>query len=75
VEETENQCAWSATTKPVSVTVEAEADGMGVSVNVPFACMFPPLPLLAGRRYVWQLSVNGASSGSWRAAFLVNRDA
>jgi hypothetical protein len=48
---------------------------MGVSVNVPFACMFPPLPLLGGRRYVWQLSVNGASSGSWRAAFLVNRDA
>jgi hypothetical protein len=48
---------------------------MGVSVNVPFACMFPPLPLKAGRRYVWQLSVDGTSNTGWRAAFLVNRDA
>lgn len=46
--------------------------GRGVPATVPFACMFGPLPVQPGKRYVWQLSIDGTGRPEWRASFLVS---
>lgn len=41
----------------------------GTPFNVPLAFNFGPLPLLAGQRYVWRVSIDGVSEEGWEAAF------
>lgn len=54
---------------------DRRADRVGVSVPVPFACMFAPLGLMNGNRYVWRLTIDGETSEEWQAAFLVDESA
>lgn len=41
----------------------------GSVLPMPFAISFAPLPLPAGRRYVWELTVDGESDETWVAPF------
>jgi hypothetical protein len=42
----------------------------GTPLDVPAAINFGPLPLPPGRRYVWQLRVNGDMREEWQVAFV-----
>lgn len=41
----------------------------GTPLTVPIAINSGPLPLPAGRRYVWSLTVNGETDQSWQLGF------
>jgi hypothetical protein len=41
----------------------------GTPLPVPIAIPLAPLPLAAGRRYVWQLYVNDETHDDWRLSF------
>jgi hypothetical protein len=43
----------------------------GVPLDVPFAVNLGPLPLAAGKRYVWKLTIDGESQSDWQIAFSV----
>jgi hypothetical protein len=43
----------------------------GAPIVVPLAINFPTLPVRSGRRYLWQLQINGASRTEWRLPLLV----
>lgn len=43
----------------------------GTPQTVPVAMNIGPLPLAAGRDYVWRCSVNGATEDAWRLPFSV----
>jgi hypothetical protein len=41
----------------------------GTPLDLPLAVTVPPLPLEAGGRYEWRLSIDGESDDDWRVAF------
>lgn len=43
----------------------------GTPIDVPVAINFGPLPLASGRRYVWQLSIDGEADPTWTRDFYV----
>src|SRR5690606_8928900 len=62
--------------RPVAVSGRFEAGrpaGVrpGTPLTVPLAIGFPALPVAAGRRYRWQLTIDGRSRSGWQAAFTV----
>jgi uncharacterized protein DUF6941 len=42
---------------------------MGSPLDVPIAVNLPPLPVEAGERYEWRLTVDGESNADWAVAF------
>lgn len=50
-------------------------DRVGVPIPVPFACVFGPLGLEGGKRYVWRLFIDEETSEEWQASFLVSYEA
>lgn len=46
----------------------------GTPLDVPLAMTIPPMPLAPGR-YVWRLSIDGASHDDWEVAFTVRAQA
>jgi hypothetical protein len=44
---------------------------VGAPIVVPLAINFPTLPVQHGRRYLWQLQINGASRADWRLPLFV----
>ena len=62
--------------KPVEVRGQFEAGrpaGIppGTPLDAVLAINIPPLQLTPGRRYVWRLSINGASQEDWQTGFTV----
>ena len=43
----------------------------GSFIDVPVAVNFGPFPLEPGRRYVWQLSIDGETNADWNREFFV----
>ena len=43
----------------------------GTPLTVPLAIGFSALPVVAGRRYLWQLSIDGQTRTAWQSAFTV----
>ncbi len=41
----------------------------GTQLDVPFAVNLPPLPLEPGKRYFWQLTIDGVTNEEWQLAF------
>jgi hypothetical protein len=69
-----------AADRPILVGGEFEAGrpaGVtpGVSLDVPLAINFAALPLQAGRRYTWRLSIDDNSEPDWRVGFSVREAA
>lgn len=61
---------------PVAIEIEMQLEvgrppGMksGTPISAPFALNFPPFPLTPGRRYSWELSVNGDTEADWHLSF------
>ena len=46
----------------------------GTPLELPLAVNSAPLPLEAGSRYEWRLSIDGASDEDWRLAFSVRAE-
>lgn len=62
--------------KPVAIAGQFEAGrpagvAPGTQLWVPLGLNFGAIQLPGGRRYTWQLSINGASTETWNAAFSV----
>ncbi len=62
--------------KPIAVNGQFEAGrppgaSAGTELWVPLGINFGPLQLAHGRRFVWRLSINGASLDHWKASFSV----
>jgi hypothetical protein len=51
--------------------IEGTFEGIkpGTPIDCPFALNYPPIPLAAGARFEWRLTVNGESDEAWRLAF------
>jgi uncharacterized protein DUF6941 len=63
---------------PLQVTGEFEAGrppGIkpGTPIDSALAVNFGPLPLEAGRRYQWRLSIDGETDGDWTLGFSTRR--
>jgi hypothetical protein len=43
----------------------------GTDLDLPVAFNFPPLPLLPGKGYTWQVSIDGAATPAWTESFFV----
>lgn len=41
----------------------------GTTIDVPLAINIPPLPLTPGKRYSWELSIDGHTNAEWHVAF------
>ena len=61
---------------PQTVVIDGEFEmgrppGMvpGTPLDLPLAISIGPLPLAPGSRYVWQLSIDGATKSDWQVAF------
>jgi hypothetical protein len=60
--------------QPIEVSAQFEVGrppGLkpGTPIDVPMAMNFGPMPLPAGSRYVWRLSIDDQSQDDWRVAF------
>jgi hypothetical protein len=65
--------------RPVLVGGEFEAGRPagakpGISLDVPLAINFGPLPVQAGQHYSWRLSIDDDHEPEWRVSFSVRED-
>ena len=75
----DNKSVKDPSGKPIEITGGFEAGRpagikAGTPLDVPLAINFGPIPLTAGKRFFWKLSIDGKSEPDWNVGFNVRPD-